>query len=83
MSFIWKHISIADYDGDEPPEDLLDTLEGHLKCIDGNIRLVIDYGAHFSHNADETQRAETHTAEIFERMGRICGCNSPSGNWQW
>ena len=26
---------------DEAPEDLLDTLEGHLKRIDGNIHLVI------------------------------------------
>ena len=49
-----KHISVPDYDADEPPEDLLGTLEGHLKCIDGNIRLMIDYG---SHNAGETQRS--------------------------
>ena len=36
-----KQINIPDCDADEAPEDLLDTLEGHLKHIDGNIRLVI------------------------------------------
>ena len=80
-----ESISIPDCDADEAPEDLLDTLEGHLKRTDGNIRLVVDYGAQSSRNAIETQRAgdNLHTTEIFQRMGRICGCHSSCGDWQW
>ena len=63
-----KQINIPDCDVDEAPEDLLDTLEGHLKRIDSNIRLVIDYGAQSSRNASESQRAGT--IYILQRFSR-------------
>ena len=61
-----KQISVPNFDADETPEDLLDILEGHLKRIDGNIQLVIDYGAQSSSN--ESQRAgATYILQRFSR----------------
>lgn len=62
-----KQISIPNWDAEDvAPEDLLDTLEGHLKRIDGNIRLVIDYGAQSS--SSESQRAgATYILQRFSR----------------
>ena len=61
-----KLISIPNCDADEAPEDLLDTLEGHLKRIDSNIRLVIDYAAQSS--SSESQRAgATYILQRFSR----------------
>ena len=61
-----KQIRTSNCDEDEAPEDLLDILEGHLKRIDGNIRLVIDYGAQSS--SSESQRAGT--TYILQRFSR-------------
>ena len=46
-----KLICIPNYNEDEAPEDVLDTVEGHLKR---NVWLMIDYGAQSSSESQRT-----------------------------
>ena len=64
-----KQISIPNCDTEEVPENLLDILGDHLKRIDSNIRLVIDYGARRSSSSESQRGGATH---ILQRL---------SGQW--
>ena len=77
-----KQISIPNCDTEEVPENLLDILGDHLKRIDSNIRLVIDYGARQSSSSESQRWGNPHTTEIIRAMGTICRCHSSCGDWQ-
>ena len=62
-----KQISIPNCDTEEVPEDLLDIL---VKRIDGNIRLVIDYGARRSSSSESQRGGATH---ILQRLSEQWG----------
>ena len=64
-----KQMSIPNCDTEEIPDNLLDMLGDHLKRIDSNIRLMIDYGARRSSSSKSQRGGAIH---ILQRL---------SGQW--